>query len=140
MFIEPRWMRIAWRELGVDEVPGPADNPRIVEYHKACDDELTHDSVPWCSSLVNHCMKEAGEVRTKSRAARSWLEWGVEISEPIYGCVCVLWRDAPGSWKGHVGFFIGIAGADVILLGGNQNNEVSVRRYPQERVLGYRWI
>jgi uncharacterized protein (TIGR02594 family) len=133
-------MRIAWKELGVGEVPGPEDNPRIVEYHKACDDELTHDSVAWCSSLINYCMKEAGEIRTKSRAARSWLGWGVEISEPIYGCVCVLWRDEPGSWKGHVGFFLGLAGADVILLGGNQRNEVSVRRYPQERVLGYRWV
>jgi len=133
-------MQVAWQELGVEEFAGPADNPRIVEYHAACDNAETGDEVPWCSSFVNWCMKEAGEPRTRSRAARSWLEWGVKITEPVFGCVCVLWREAPDSWKGHVGFWLGDVGAGVALLSGNQSNEVTVKLFPEERVLGYRWV
>ncbi len=135
----PPWMMYAWEEVGVEEAAGPADNPRIVEYHRAVDDEVSDDEVPWCSSFVNWCMMRAQTERTRSRAARSWLPWGTRLATPAYGCVCVLWREHPESWKGHVGILVGTALDDVFLLGGNQSNEVNVRRYPVSRVLGYRW-
>jgi uncharacterized protein (TIGR02594 family) len=126
--------------LGVGEFAGPADNPRIAAYHRACGDDVTDDEVPWCSSFVNWCMQIACIPRTESRAARSWINWGVELREPIYGCVCVLWRDHHASWKGHVGFYLDSVGDEIVMLGGNQGDEVSVRRYPKGRVLGYRWM
>ncbi len=140
MIYEPEWMTAAWAELGIGEFPGHPDNPRIVAYHNACDDTVSDDEVPWCSSFVNWAIGRANQPRTRSRAARSWLQWGVPITEPIYGCVCILWRESPESWKGHVGFYLGETGDDIIMLGGNQGDEVSVRRYPRGRVLGYRWI
>ncbi len=136
----PLWLEVAWGEVGVEEFSGPADNPKIVEYHASCDDDVTDDEVPWCSSFVNWCMQEADRPRTNSRAARSWLNWGTHLIEPAYGCVCVLWRESRDSWKGHVGFYLGTIGNDVLMLGANQRNEVSIRRYPLDRVLAYRWF
>ena len=133
------WMDTAWGELGVEEVAGPGNNPRIQEYHAACGVEESPDSVAWCSSYVNWCMMKCGRPRTKSRAARSWVKWGVGLTDPIPGCVVVLWRVAPDAWQGHVGLFVGDLGDHILMLGGNQSNEVCVRRYPKVRVLQYRW-
>jgi uncharacterized protein (TIGR02594 family) len=132
-------MDIAWRELGTREVSGPQSNPEIEKYHDSVAPDGTDDDVAWCSSLVNWLFEHVGIKGADSRAARKWLGWGVELSEPAYGCVCVLWRGAPDSWKGHVGIFLGFIEGDVAMWGGNQRNEVSVRRYPKAKVLGYRW-
>jgi uncharacterized protein (TIGR02594 family) len=135
---QPEWMEIAWKEVGTREVAGPGSNPEVEEYHDAVEDDGTPDDVAWCSSFVNWLFSKAGIVGTGSRAARSWLDWGVRTRLPFYGCVCVIWRESPQSWKGHVGLFLGFIGDDVLMLGGNQMNEVSVRRYSKDRVLGYR--
>ncbi|MCL2915995.1 hypothetical protein L2725_19835 [Shewanella corallii] len=39
---------------------------------------------------------------------------------------------------GHVGFFAGFDGNDVLVLGGNQSDEVNVGRYPASKLLGIR--
>jgi uncharacterized protein (TIGR02594 family) len=137
MIDQPPYLRIAWRQLDVAEIPGPEDNPKILAYHDATDGGEAPDEVSWCSSFVNWCMKVAGEDRTRSKAARSWLAWGVDC-EPEYGCVAVLWRVDPKGWQGHVGFLVGMESESIYLLGGNQSNRVRVSRYPASRVLGYR--
>jgi len=137
---QPPWMEELWNELGVAEWTGLGEsNPAIEAYHDSVADDDTPDDVAWCSSCVNWLFQGVGIEGTNSRAARSWLRWGVGLSEPAYGCVCVLWRDSPESWKGHVGIFLGYVEHDVVLWGGNQRNEVSVRRYPKTRVMGFRW-
>jgi len=133
------WLDVAWRYLGVGEIPGPADSPDVLRFHASVDAAGAGDDVAWCSAFVNSCMEEAGLEGTDSRAARSWLAWGVPLTEPRYGCVCVLWRGSPDSWKGHVGLWIDEVGDEIVLLGGNQGNRVGVARYPKSRVLGYRW-
>ena len=134
------WLNVAWRYLGVGEIPGPADSPAVEAFHDSVDASDAGDDVAWCSAFVNYCMEQAGLPGTDSRAARSWLDWGISVDPPLYGCVCVLWRGSPSSWKGHVGFWIDEIGDEVVMLGGNQGNQVSVRRYPKSRVLGYRWM
>jgi len=137
----PDYLNVAFGEVGVKEIPGSGDETHIVAYHAACDDDDTYtaDAVSWCSSFVNWCMKQAGAPRTMSRAARSWLTWGVPVDEPKIGDVCILWRVSRQSWKGHVGFWLAeTPDGFVVLLGGNQGNQVKVSRYPKARVLGYR--
>jgi uncharacterized protein (TIGR02594 family) len=136
---QPPWMEVCWRELGTREIAGPQSNPAIERYHDSVALDGTDDDVAWCSSLVNWTFNQVGMDGTGSRAARSWLEWGVALTEPAYACVTVLWRGSPDSWKGHVGIFLGYIDDDIALWGGNQRNEVSVRRYPTVKVLGYRW-
>jgi uncharacterized protein (TIGR02594 family) len=131
-------MEVVWEQLGTREIAGPGSNPEVEKYHDSIADDGTPDDVAWCSSLVNWLFWKVGISGTGSRAARSWLKWGTAIRIPMYGCVCILWRESPESWKGHVGIFLGFVGDDVVIWGGNQRNEVSIRRYSRERVLGYR--
>ncbi len=134
------WFDIALREMatGVDEMRGAADNPRIVEYHQTTTLKATDDETPWCSSFVNWCMIKSGNRGTNSAAARSWLKWGKELSEPRRGCVVVFSRP-PSPTSGHVAFFDHVAGGRIFVLGGNQGNAVNITSYPYERLLGYRW-
>lgn len=146
---EPEWLRIARIESmhGVKELPGPQVNDaRILWYHESTTLKAEVDEVPWCSSFVNWCMREAGVDGTSSAWARSWLEWGRVLKVPAYGCVVVLKRGVaqPGPEviraPGHVGFYVGHGClTEVLVLGGNQDNAVNVRPYDEARVLGYRW-
>jgi uncharacterized protein (TIGR02594 family) len=127
------WYEIARRELGVKELQGIADNPRIVEYHSTTTLRATDDEVPWCSSFVNWCVHKAGYVPTKSAAARSWAKWGVQIAKPVKGCIVVMTRTGGG----HVGFYEDHDASTVSVLGGNQDDAVNVRKYRIARVIAY---
>jgi uncharacterized protein (TIGR02594 family) len=132
------WMPLALGELGVKELEGMANNPRVLEYLRSTelDHELaSEDSTPWCSGLVNWCVEHAGFAGTNSAAAKSWLDWGRPITTPRRGCITVLSRGRAG---GHVGFFIESTPSALRLLGGNQSNEVSIAGFDKERLLGYR--
>jgi uncharacterized protein (TIGR02594 family) len=121
------WLRVARGELGVRNFPAGTN----VAGHD--------DKVDWCSSFVDWVLARAGLRGTGSALARSWLAWGDALDEPRPGCVAVLWREDPQSWKGHVGFFIREEDDQVVLLGGNQLEAVREHRYPRAQVLAWRW-
>ena len=136
-----QWFEIAKREIGVKEVPGILDNPRIIEYHATTTLRATDDEVSWCSSFVNWCMEQAGYQGTKSAAAKSWLRWrgGQEIDQARSGCVIIFDRGTE-PWQGHVGFYVGEHGTEhVYVLGGNQSNQVQISSYRKRKIVGYRW-
>jgi uncharacterized protein (TIGR02594 family) len=133
------WLRVARAELGVRTAPAGASNPRIAEYHAGTNVAGHDDKASWCSSFVDWSLARVGIRGTGSALARSWLAWGAPLAEPRPGCIAVLWRDDPRSWKGHVGFFLRFDGDQVVLLGGNQLESVCEHRYPRECVLAYRW-
>jgi uncharacterized protein (TIGR02594 family) len=131
------WYRVARQEEGVSEVEGPKSNKRILEYHATCSLKATSDDVAWCSAFVNWCMQQAGVKGTNDAGARSWLNWGRAIQQPVEGCVAVLKRtDNPT--KGHVAFFVRREGSNLILLGGNQGNRVREAPYDASRLLSFR--
>jgi len=149
--VEPKWLSVAYQELrlGVRETPGPEHTGRILEYHAATSLKATTDEVPWCAAFVGWCMRRADVKSTGSAAARSYLRWGVEVSpvHPPVGAVVVLKRGGAGQpgpevvdAQGHVAFFWchGEPG-QVVLLGGNQGDRVSLACYPVGRLLGVRW-
>jgi uncharacterized protein (TIGR02594 family) len=121
--VEPAWMPVAIAERGIRRFPVGETNPRI----------------SWCSSFINWCLASAGVRGTGSALARSWLGWGIALESPIYGCITVLTRDDPTSWKGHVGFYLRHDTEFIYLFGGNQLDEVRELAYPVASVLGYRW-
>lgn len=137
---EPLWYQIAFREMvsGVDEISGSADNPRIIEYHQATSLQATDDETAWCSSFVNWCLLKAGKDRTNSAAARSWLNWGVSIVTPRLGCVAIFERTSSPT-AGHVGFYQSEQNGRILLLGGNQSNQVNITPQHANKLLGYRW-
>ncbi len=137
--LRKRCLEIATAEIGVKEIRGWEDNPRIVEYHQCTSLRAGNDEVPWCSSFCNWVLKQLGVTGTGSAAARSWLRWGAALDEPLSGCIVVLKRGKPPS--GHVGFFVRKTPDGLIkVLGGNQSDCVKVSSYREADVLGYRWI
>jgi len=130
-----RWLEAAKAEIGMAEVEGTGDNPRIVAFHASTNGGAEPDSVPWCSSFVNFCVQKAGMPGTKSKAARSWIEWGHQ-SEFVPGAIVVLKRGAAP--KGHVGFFVGTENGRILLLGGNQGNNVGIASFDPSIVLACR--
>lgn len=135
----PAWLAIAEREIGVAQFPAGQSKPRIVSYHEHTNIRGYDDKASWCSSFVNWCFAQVRVAGTGSALARSWLEWGLALDAPVYGCVVVLSREDPAGWKGHVGFFLSRDETHVTLLGGNQLEQVRTYDYALSTVLGYRW-
>lgn len=127
------WWHIAKGEIGVKEIAGERHNPRIIEYHATTSLRGSRDEIPWCSSFVSWCMKAAGYPTTRSAAARSWLEYGQRIKDPVMGCIVVLTRNGGG----HVGFYAGMENDRIRILGGNQSDSVNIAAYDRSRVLAY---
>lgn len=127
-------------EIGQEEAPGKADNPRIIEYQKSCDglEGMYSDSdIAWCSAFANWCIQQAGGKGTRNPMARSWLHWGKKVETPKFGDIVVFWRGTDG-YSGHVGFVLQNYTGFLKVLSGNSNNKVQISTYSKIRVLGYR--
>jgi len=134
-------LKIAAGEIGVKEIPGTGDNPRILEYQEMTGLNFENEDVAWCGIFANWCALQAGLPRSDTAVARDWLNVGRKTSKPRPGDVVVMWRHhKTESWKGHVGFFAGFShdGSNVFVLGGNQDDEVNIQPYDIDRVLDYR--
>ncbi|MGB7393379.1 MAG: TIGR02594 family protein [Pricia sp.] len=134
-------LEVASAEIGIREFSGTRTNPQILKYaEEAGFHNYTSDETAWCSLFANWVAVKLSLERSKSLAARSWLNTGIPIEHPEPGDVVVFWRVSRNSWKGHVGFFNGFSsdGTRVYCLGGNQGNQVSVTAKPISTVLGYR--
>jgi uncharacterized protein (TIGR02594 family) len=143
----------AERYVGLKEISGDKDNPLIMAMLKQTEDMdfsgwPEHDEVPWCSAFANWCAWHMRLPRSKSLRARSWLRVGrvITLDEATADfCTVILKRGSgnqPGpdviEAPGHVGFYAGVEGSKVLLLAGNQNDEVNVTRFPKSRILGVR--
>lgn len=139
---------LAQRFVGLAEESGPASNPLIVAMLRLDAKWPKGDDVAWCSAFVNFVAWLLRLPRSKSLGARSWLSVGTPIAleDAIpENDVVVLKRgrgQQPGPERldapGHVGFFAGLDGASVLILGGNQSDAVGIARYAAKDVLGVR--
>lgn len=143
--------QLAMRYVGIKELTGGKHHPLIQWWLSLCAgfDLDAADETPWCSAFVNGIAWELRLPRSNSAAARSWLLVGtpVPLEEAAVGYDVVILKRGTGKQpgpevtsgaSGHVGFFAGMEGDHVLLLGGNQNNAVSIARYPVSSVLGIR--
>lgn len=131
----------AYAYIGTAEIAGPHHNPLVVEFFKTIGHSwVKDDETPWCAAYVGHVLESLGIPSTGRPNARSYQDWGDEVplADAVPGDVCVFWRGSPNSWQGHVGFFHGLGGDTIHVLGGNQSNRVSVAPYPVARLLGVR--
>jgi uncharacterized protein (TIGR02594 family) len=127
----------AYRFYGVHET-----RPELNDYLEGVNPRHTE----WCAAFVNQVLYESGVPGSESVSnvplmARSFLTWGDAVVEPKPGDIVVFPRGNQG-WQGHVGFYLktdNINGVDYyIILGGNQNNRVSIKPYLASRALGIR--
>ena len=125
----PEWIKIAKKEIGVREIVGGQHNSRVLEYHATTSGKYSTDEIPWCGSFVNWVMLQAGHTTTMKypERAKAWRKFGTKIGGPVFGSIAIKNRRGGG----HVGFVIGKSkgGKYLYILGGNQGNMVSVRRY-----------
>lgn len=125
--------------IGIGEVQGMMDNELILAMLKLDAKWPTHDETPWCSAFINFICHVCKVPRSKSLAARSWLNIGkaimIEDAKPGFDVV-ILERGSGG----HVGFYVAHNNNLVMLLGGNQGDRVSVSSFPRTRILGIRRI
>lgn len=142
--IEVTAFDLAQRFVGLKEVAGAVSNPQILAMLRLDDDWPTDDAVPWCSAFVNYICWLLRLPRSKSLAARSWLPIGQVVSNEsvaVPGFDIVILSREGNPLSGHVGFYAGFDVVDtrrVYVLGGNQNNQVSVEPFHYSRVIGVR--
>lgn len=133
-----RVLEIGRTALGMNE---NEQNAALRDYLATGGQNLDPATTAWCAAYVNATLNQAGLEGSGSLAARSFLDVGTPVDEPQPGDLAVFWRGSPDDWRGHVGFYQGMdPEGNILVLGGNQGDAVSVAPYPQERLLGYRRI
>ena len=133
--------KFAQSKLGLKEIKGVKHNPEIIEMFAAVGHSwITDDETPWCAAFVGWCLKSVGIPHLNEVAARKYEKYGNETKTPEVGDIVVIWRGSPASWMGHVGFLHSMDEKYIHILGGNQGNEVSVRRYERKRLLSFRSV
>lgn len=133
-------LQIALSQIGTKEISGQKDNPEILKYfnESGFDGNKLKDETAWCSAFMNWVARNSGLDYSNKLNARSWLKIGWQIKNPKVGDVVIFWRESPNSWKGHVGLFIRETENYIYCLGGNQNNQVNISKYPKNQLLQYR--
>lgn len=152
---------LAHRFIGLKEVAGEGDNPFIdfmltmapledgdvkTVLSRMAQPLPIHDEVPWCSAFANFVAWLGNWPRSRSLAARSWLQVGrvCPLSQALLGDVVIFSRGESHAGPdilhapGHVGFYAGTDLSGIYLLGGNQGNQVSIASFPVNRLLGVR--
>ncbi len=140
-----RWQffKIICKEIGITEIKGEQDHPRILQYFKACGHQwVKNDELAWCSAFANAVAIWAGFESTGKLNARSWLDvgqpidfWKAELTD-----VVVFHRKGIDSPYGHVGFFVSWHPnlKYVNIISGNSNNMVRLSAYEKSKILGIR--
>lgn len=134
---EPIWLTEAKKHIGTKEIKGSLHEPKILQWWKAIKrGGIKDDETPWCAAFVGGCLEAVGLMSSRYESAKSYLTWGVSVEPPVLGCIAVLQREGGG----HVGFVVGKDyDGRILILGGNQGDEVNIRSFPAKRILEYRW-
>jgi len=142
----------------VNQHPTPAENKILKAAQYINFNEQSHRSelkaftgvdpvrTEWCAAFINAVLRDSGvpgsdSVSEHPLLARSFLDWGTTVENPRAGDLVVFPR-GDQSWQGHVGFYlntVNINGKEYYqILGGNQNNAVTIELYPADKALSIR--
>lgn len=129
----PKILVEAVKHIGVKEIVGSKHNPVILGWAEALDlDKVyTNDEIPWCGLFIAHCAQAAGvQVVERPLWALNWAKYGNKADSPMLGDILTFKRNGGG----HVGIYVGEDDTHYHVLGGNQNNSVSVSRIAKSRL------
>ena len=145
---EPPWMIVIAGAMGLHE---RRDRAKLIRFLKR-DGSTVGDParIPWCADLIETAIKVSlpnepfpGRVGANAYLAMNWLDFGIELEEPAYGCLGVFHNGNPRSMFGHIGTLVGIdpVRGNYRVRGGNQSNAVNDTWLSAKRVRdhGYRW-
>jgi uncharacterized protein (TIGR02594 family) len=139
----PLWLEAGIALIGTKEKPGAGDNQAIIDWaHEEGGDiakEYTHDSIPWCALFANHCLTKVGLPGTETLWALDFAgNWpAVKLIGPAVGAFAPMVR----SGGGHIIQIVGKdARGNIMGLGGNQSDQVSIVAFPVSRLnKGFWW-
>lgn len=125
----------AIKHIGTKEIIGKDHNRKILDWAKEIGwhEVYTNDEIPWCGLFIGYCAKMAKvQVVKNPLRALDWNNYGTSVSagEEMLGDILTFTR----SGGGHVGIYVGEDKTHFHVLGGNQNNEVSVTRIDKKRL------
>jgi uncharacterized protein (TIGR02594 family) len=136
----PLWVTEGLKWLDLREAPGDADNPEILNWAKEEGGEIAkeykHDEIPWCALFANMVLTKVGIKGTETLWALDWADWGQKLAGPAVGAFAPMKR----SGGGHIAIVVGRDGqGNLMCLGGNQSDRVSIIPFPAGRPLSFRW-
>ena len=129
----PRILVQAVSLMGTREIIGKNHNPIILSWaiELGLEKVYTNDEIPWCGLFIAYCAHKANvEVVDGPLWALNWAKYGTKESTPMLGDVLTFKRDGGG----HVGLYVGEDRTHYHVLGGNQNNQVSIMRLAKSRL------
>ena len=102
--------------------------------------DIRKDSNAWCAAFVGHVLTNlgfdvpGGSKYNALRAAKyAKLGKGVALDEAKAGDLVIIQNPRTSGY--HVGFFVDSTSNGIAILGGNQNDEVNITRYPSGRLI-----
>lgn len=131
------WIDTAKKYIGLREIHGAPTAPLIASWLQRLGAWWRDDETPWCGTFIAAVMQESSlKIPAAWYRAKEWASYGVGLSAPTLGCIAVLER--PGG--GHVGIVVGKdANGNLMVLGGNQGDAVSIVPISPSRAIAYRW-
>lgn len=124
---------------GEKEAPGTTRNGFISQmidkwFRRGADDSDTAWCAIWLSEMVQ---RSGGTPPTASFRAKNWAIWGTETA-PETGSIAVLKR-GPNAF--HVTVVVRqLPNGDLVCLGGNQKDSVSIATYPKAAIYAIRGL
>lgn len=131
------WIDEAHQYVGLTEIKGSRHNKTITKWLQTLGAWWTDDETPWCGVFTAHCLTVAGRTIPKHwYRAKAYADYGMVLTRPAFGCLGVMSRTGGG----HVCFVIGETTGDcLVVIGGNQSNQVSIATYPRSRFSHFVW-
>jgi uncharacterized protein (TIGR02594 family) len=139
----PLWLEAGIKLIGIKEGPGNADNAAVIDWAKEeggdIAKEYTHDTIPWCALFANHILTCVGLKGTETLWALDFAgKWpSVQLAGPCVGAFAPMLRDGGG----HIVCVVGRdQNGNIMGLGGNQSDQVSIVPFPPARLnKGFWW-
>jgi len=141
------------QHLGLFEYADSSTNPTLRKmFHKVGEflginlDSYDDSKLSWCGIFMTFIFIESGLkdfIPNKPLTARNWQkltnhqDWEeISLKDAKSGDVVVFWRVCKNCWQGHVALFVNKRNERKIrVLGGNQDNGVTVRSYSSNRII-----
>ncbi|MCV0426193.1 MAG: TIGR02594 family protein [Roseibium sp.] len=134
----PPWLAEMNRRMGLHEV---RNNSALSRWLRAGKFLGNPAKLPWCGDAVETCIVKTlpdEAVPANPFWAQAWKTFGVDVRDPIVGAIGVIrWS----SRAGHVGIVVGYdkRRQRVYLMGGNQQNAVTISSFPLAKFIAFRW-
>ena len=129
----PKILAEAVKHIGTKEIVGKKHSKTILSWADALGltSTYTNDEIPWCGLFVAYCCHaQALDVVKHPLWALNWNKFGNVAEVPMLGDVLTFTRNGGG----HVGIYVGEDKTHLHVLGGNQNNSVSISRIEKSRL------